>query len=73
MHGLREGRGEEQSQYGNYKGGWKNDMKHGHGEERSLVGTIFVGSWERNRKHGRGVRRMVFGTVEDQVSHHASH
>ena len=42
-------------------------MKHGLGEERTLVGTIFEGMWERNRKHGRGVRKMVFGTVEEQV------
>ena len=42
-------------------------MKQGHGEERTLVGTIFEGTWERSRKNGRGVRKMVFGTVEEQV------
>lgn len=65
--GKREGRGEEQSQYGQYKGGWKADMKQGVGEERDLVGTIFEGSWDKGRKHGRGVRKMIFGTVEEQV------
>ena len=68
MSGKREGKGEEISQYGSYKGCWKNDMKHGHGEERTLVGTIFEGMWEKSRKNGRGVRKMVFGTVEEQVS-----
>ena len=69
MAGKREGRGEESSQYGQYKGQWKADMKHGHGEERTLVGTIFEGTWERSRKNGRGVRKMIFGTVEEQVGH----
>ena len=55
------------SQYGFYKGQWRNDTKHGLGEEKSLVGTTFEGTWERNRKHGRGIRKMVFGTVEEQV------
>lgn len=65
--GMREGRGDEQSQYGQYKGAWKEDTKSGYGEERSLVGTIFEGTWDKNRKHGRGVRRMIFGAVEEQV------
>jgi len=65
--GKREGKGDESSQYGSYKGSWRNDMKHGYGVEKSLVGTIFEGTWEKNRKHGRGVRKMVFGTVEEQV------
>ena len=67
MAGKRDGKGDESSQYGSYKGSWRNDMKQGHGEEKSLVGTIFEGTWEKNRKHGRGVRKMVFGTVEEQV------
>lgn len=65
--GKREGKGDESSQYGTYRGCWKNDMKQGYGEEKSLVGTIFEGTWEKNRKHGRGVRKMVFGTIEEQV------
>ncbi len=65
--GMREGRGDEQSQYGQYKGAWKADTKTGYGEERTLVGTIFEGTWERNRKNGRGVRRMIFGAVDEQV------
>ena len=64
---MKDGRGEEHSQYGLYKGQWKSDMKQGLGEERSLVGTIFEGTWDKSRKHGRGVRKMVFGTVEEQV------
>ena len=68
MSGKREGRGEETSQYGQYKGGWKGDLKHGYGEERSLVGTIFEGNWEKGRKNGRGVRKMIFGSVDEQVS-----
>ena len=67
VNGKREGRGEEQSQYGQYKGGWKADMKQGVGEERTLVGTIFEGSWDKGRKHGRGVRKMIFGSVDEQV------
>ena len=67
LSGKREGRGEEQSQYGQYKGGWKADMKQGVGEERTLVGTIFEGSWDKGRKHGRGVRKMIFGSVDEQV------
>lgn len=65
--GKREGRGEETSQYGQYKGGWKGDHKHGYGEERTLVGTIFEGNWEKGRKNGRGVRKMIFGAVDEQV------
>ncbi len=65
--GMREGRGDEQSQYGQYKGAWKADTKTGYGEERTLVGTIFEGTWDKNRKHGRGVRRMIFGAVDEQV------
>lgn len=65
--GKREGRGEEVSQYGQYKGGWKGDQKHGYGEERTLVGTIFEGNWEKGRKNGRGVRKMIFGAVDEQV------
>ncbi len=64
---MREGRGDEQSEYGQYKGAWKADTKTGYGEERTLVGTIFEGTWDKNRKHGRGVRRMIFGTVDEQV------
>ena len=67
VSGKKEGRGEEQSQYGQYKGGWKADMKQGVGEERTLVGTIFEGSWDKGRKHGRGVRKMIFGSVDEQV------
>ena len=67
VNGKREGRGEEASQYGQYKGNWKADLKHGYGEERSLVGTIFNGNWEMGKKNGRGVRRMVVGSVDDQV------
>ena len=48
-------------------------MKHGYGEEKSLVGTIFEGTWEKNRKHGRGVRKMVFGTIEEQVGVAVAH
>ena len=48
-------------------------MKHGCGEEKSLVGTIFEGTWEKNRKHGRGVRKMVFGTIEEQVGVAVAH
>ena len=65
--GKREGRGEEASHYGRYKGSWRGDLKHGYGEERSLVGTIFVGSWEKGKKNGRGNRKMIFGAVDDQV------
>ena len=65
--GKREGRGEESSQYGQYKGAWKGDHKHGYGEERTLVGTIFEGNWEKGRKNGRGVRKMIFGAVDEQV------
>ncbi len=67
VNGKREGRGEEISQYGQYKGGWRGDVKHGYGEERSLVGTIFEGTWEKGRKNGRGVRKMIFGAVYEQV------
>lgn len=67
MNGKREGRGEETSQYGQYKGGWKGDLKHGYGEERTLVGTIYEGNWERGRKNGRGVRKMIIGAVDEQV------
>lgn len=65
--GKREGRGEESSQYGQYKGAWKGDHKHGYGEERTLVGTIFEGNWEKGRKNGRGVRKMIFGAVDEQT------
>lgn len=67
VYGKREGRGEETSQYGQYKGCWKGDHKHGYGEERTLVGTIFEGNWEKGRKNGRGVRKMIFGAVDEQV------
>ncbi len=67
MNGKREGRGEESSQYGQYKGNWKSDLKHGIGEERSLVGTTFNGNWDKGKKNGRGVRKMIFGTIDEQV------
>ena len=67
VNGKKEGRGEESSQYGQYKGAWKGDLKHGYGEERTLVGTIFEGNWEKGRKNGRGVRKMIFGAVDEQV------
>ena len=53
--------------YGQFKGSWKGDMKHGCGEERSLVGTIYDGNWDKGKKNGRGVRKMVVGTVDEQV------
>ena len=68
MYGKKEGRGDEMSQYGNYKGAWKADLKQGYGEERSLVGTIFDGNWDKGKKNGRGVRKMIFGTTDEQVS-----
>ena len=43
VEGKKEGRGEETSQLGGYKGQWKNDQKDGSGEEKTLVGTTFIG------------------------------
>lgn len=68
LEGKKEGKGSENSSVGSYEGQWKNDLKHGAGEEKTLVGTTFVGNWDRNRKHNRGVRKLVTGTVEEQVS-----
>lgn len=42
-------------------------MKHGHGEERTNLGTIFNGQWERGRKHGPGERKIAYGLIEKQV------
>ena len=67
LEGKKEGRGSENSSVGSYEGQWKNDLKNGSGEERTLVGTIFTGTWDRNRKHNRGIRKLVTGTVEEQV------
>ena len=67
LHGKKEGRGFENADYGTYSGGWKMDMKHGHGEERTNLGTIFNGQWERGRKHGMGERKIAYGLVEQQV------
>ena len=47
-------------------------MRHGHGEERTIVGTIFNGQWERGRKHGQGERKIAYGLVEEQVCAHLS-
>ena len=45
MEGRREGRGAENSLLGlSYDGLWKNDQKHGAGEEKTLVGTTFTGT-----------------------------
>ena len=43
-------------------------MKHGAGEERTILGTVFKGHWERGRKHGSGQRKIAYGLTEDQVS-----
>lgn len=70
LNGKKEGRGVESAKYGTYSGGWKSDMKHGHGEERTILGTVFNGQWERGRKHGQGDRKIAYGLVETQVCAH---
>ena len=72
VNGKKEGRGLESAEYGTYSGGWKSDMRHGHGEERTIVGTVFNGQWERGRKHGQGERKIAYGLVEEQVCVHLS-
>lgn len=67
INGKREGRGIETAEYGSYNGGWRFDMKHGHGEEQTTVRTIFNGQWERGRKHGSGERKIAYGLIEAQV------
>lgn len=42
-------------------------MRHGHGIEKTTLGTIFQGKWERGRKHGQGERKLPIGLTEDQV------
>ena len=65
--GMREGKGTEQSPYGQYVGHWKNDLKSGRGQEKAAIGTCFDGTWDKGRKSGRGTRKMVFGAIEEQV------
>lgn len=67
---MREGRGTEQSPYGQYIGHWKNDLKSGRGQEKAAIGTCFDGTWDKGRKSGRGTRKMVFGAIEEQVGSH---
>ena len=67
VNGKREGRGLETTEYWTYSGGFRNDMKHGSGEERTILGTVFTGTWERGRKHGTGMRKIAYGLVEEQV------
>ena len=64
---MREGKGTEQSPYGQYVGHWKNDLKSGRGQEKAAIGTCFDGTWDKGRKSGRGTRKMVFGAIEEQV------
>lgn len=67
VNGKREGRGLETTDYWTYSGGFRNDMKHGAGEERTTLGTVFKGNWERGRKHGQGNRKIAYGLTEEQV------
>ena len=68
VNGRKEGRGLETTEFWTYSGGFRSDMKHGHGEERTSLGTIYRGQWERGRKHGTGERKIAYGLTEEQVS-----
>ncbi len=67
VNGKKEGRGLESTEHWTYSGGFRNDMKHGIGEERTILGTVFNGTWERGRKHGHGHRKIAYGLMEEQV------
>ena len=68
MNGWKEGWGLESTEFWTYSGGFRSDMKHGHGEEHTSLGTIYRGQWERGRKHGTGERKIAYGLTAKQVS-----
>ena len=68
MYGVRQGQGSESSYEGTYEGEWKNNMRHGQGKEKAVVGTVYEGIWDHNRKTNKGVQKLIFGITNDQVS-----
>ena len=52
---------------GCYEGQWQQNMRHGQGVEKTVVGTEYRGAWNHNRKTDAGQQKLIFGLVQDQV------
>ncbi|XP_022782765.1 uncharacterized protein LOC111323609 isoform X2 [Stylophora pistillata] len=53
------------AKHGLYNGGWKNNMRHGHGKMMFSSGAIYEGQWQYDKMTGFGTLTLSDGTVQE--------
>lgn len=51
--------------HGLYSGGWKNNMRHGHGKMMFSSGAIYEGQWQYDKMTGYGTLTLLDGTIQE--------